>query len=39
MLCFSLQPPELAPKPALTSVSGPKPTSQSQYEHEKTTYR
>ncbi|XP_054372173.1 tight junction protein ZO-1 isoform X7 [Molothrus ater] len=35
----TVKPPELAPKPALTSVSGPKPTSQSQYEHEKTTYR
>ncbi|NXQ31708.1 ZO1 protein, partial [Alaudala cheleensis] len=35
----TIKPPELAPKPALTSVSGPKPTSQSQYEHEKTTYR
>ncbi|XP_071297785.1 tight junction protein ZO-1 isoform X10 [Agelaius tricolor] len=35
----AVKPPELAPKPALTSVSGPKPTSQSQYEHEKTTYR
>ncbi|XP_062357128.1 tight junction protein ZO-1 isoform X5 [Cinclus cinclus] len=35
----TVKPPELAPKPALTSVSGPKPPSQSQYEHEKTTYR
>ncbi|XP_059714182.1 tight junction protein ZO-1 isoform X6 [Haemorhous mexicanus] len=35
----TVKPPELAPKPALTSVSGPKSTSQSQYEHEKTTYR
>ncbi|XP_071425057.1 tight junction protein 1 isoform X5 [Pithys albifrons albifrons] len=35
----TVKPPELAPKPALTAVSGPKPTSQSQYEHEKTTYR
>ncbi|XP_015494386.2 tight junction protein ZO-1 isoform X9 [Parus major] len=35
----AVKPPELAPKPALTSVSGPKPTTQSQYEHEKTTYR
>ncbi|XP_016156355.1 PREDICTED: tight junction protein ZO-1 isoform X5 [Ficedula albicollis] len=35
----AVKPPELAPKPALTSVSGPKPPSQSQYEHEKTTYR
>uniref|UniRef100_A0A8D2Q1Y6 Zona occludens protein 1 n=1 Tax=Zosterops lateralis melanops TaxID=1220523 RepID=A0A8D2Q1Y6_ZOSLA len=35
----TVKPPELAPKPALTNVSGPKPTSQSQYEHEKTTYR
>ncbi|RMB94449.1 hypothetical protein DUI87_29260 [Hirundo rustica rustica] len=35
----TVKPPELAPKPALTSVSGPKPTSQSQYEHEKPTYR
>ncbi|XP_071611113.1 tight junction protein 1 isoform X17 [Heliangelus exortis] len=35
----SVKPPELAPKPALTPVGGPKPTSQSQYEHDKTTYR
>ncbi|XP_068265863.1 tight junction protein ZO-1 isoform X6 [Nyctibius grandis] len=35
----AVKPPELAPKPALTTVSGPKPTSQSQYEHDKTTYR
>ncbi|KAM6351155.1 tight junction protein 1 isoform 5-T5 [Alca torda] len=35
----AVKPPELAPKPTLTSVSGPKPTSQSQYEHDKTTYR
>ncbi|XP_009956717.1 PREDICTED: tight junction protein ZO-1 isoform X4 [Leptosomus discolor] len=35
----SLQPPEVAPKPTLTTVGGPKPTSQSQYEHDKTTYR
>ncbi|XP_031979366.1 tight junction protein ZO-1 isoform X12 [Corvus moneduloides] len=35
----TVKPPELAPKPVLASVSGPKPTSQSQYEHEKTTYR
>ncbi|XP_056355525.1 tight junction protein ZO-1 isoform X4 [Oenanthe melanoleuca] len=35
----TVKPPELAPKPALTSVSGSKPPSQSQYEHEKTTYR
>ncbi|XP_053934141.1 tight junction protein ZO-1 isoform X9 [Cuculus canorus] len=35
----TVKPPELAPKPILTSVSGPKPTSQSQYEHDKTTYR
>ncbi|NXB73514.1 ZO1 protein, partial [Donacobius atricapilla] len=35
----AVKPPELAPKPALTGVSGPKPTSQSQYEHEKATYR
>ncbi|XP_064013554.1 tight junction protein ZO-1 isoform X10 [Pogoniulus pusillus] len=35
----AVKPPEVAPKPALTNVSGPKPTSQSQYEHDKTTYR
>ncbi|XP_009319843.1 PREDICTED: tight junction protein ZO-1 isoform X4 [Pygoscelis adeliae] len=35
----AVKPPELAPKPTLTTVSGPKPTSQSQYEHDKTTYR
>ncbi|XP_030312515.1 tight junction protein ZO-1 isoform X9 [Calypte anna] len=35
----SVKPPELAPKPALTPVGGPKPTPQSQYEHDKTTYR
>ncbi|XP_075621238.1 tight junction protein 1 isoform X6 [Balearica regulorum gibbericeps] len=35
----AVKPPELAPKPALTTASGPKPTSQSQYEHDKTTYR
>uniref|UniRef100_A0A674H5Z4 Tight junction protein 1 n=1 Tax=Taeniopygia guttata TaxID=59729 RepID=A0A674H5Z4_TAEGU len=35
----TVKPPELAPKPVLTSVSGPKQASQSQYEHEKTTYR
>ncbi|XP_069722548.1 tight junction protein ZO-1 isoform X10 [Phaenicophaeus curvirostris] len=35
----SVKPPELAPKPVLTSVGGPKPTSQSQYEHDKTSYR
>ncbi|XP_062440269.1 tight junction protein ZO-1 isoform X4 [Rhea pennata] len=35
----SVKPPELAPKPTLTTVSGPKPASQSQYEHEKATYR
>ncbi|XP_075361959.1 tight junction protein 1 isoform X5 [Mycteria americana] len=35
----AIKPPELAPKPTLTTVSGPKPTSQSQYEHDKTTYR
>ncbi|XP_021262770.1 tight junction protein ZO-1 isoform X5 [Numida meleagris] len=34
-----VKPPELAPKPTLTAVSGPKTTSQSQYEHDKTTYR
>uniref|UniRef100_A0A8D0G946 Zona occludens protein 1 n=1 Tax=Sphenodon punctatus TaxID=8508 RepID=A0A8D0G946_SPHPU len=32
-------PPELAPKPTMAPVSGPKPASQSQYEHDKTTYR
>ncbi|KAM6388460.1 tight junction protein 1 isoform 7-T8 [Pluvialis apricaria] len=35
----AVKPPELAPKPTLSAVSGPKPTSQSQYEHDKTTYR
>ncbi|XP_025941884.1 tight junction protein ZO-1 isoform X5 [Apteryx rowi] len=35
----TVKPPELAPKPTLTTVSGPKPTSQSQYEHDKATYR
>ncbi|XP_040456172.1 tight junction protein ZO-1 isoform X6 [Falco naumanni] len=35
----AVKPPELAPKPTLATVSGPKPTSQSQYEHDKTTYR
>ncbi|KAM6058186.1 tight junction protein 1 isoform 6-T6 [Chlamydotis macqueenii] len=35
----TVKPPELAPKPTLTAVSGPKPTPQSQYEHDKTTYR
>ncbi|XP_064373552.1 tight junction protein ZO-1 isoform X7 [Dromaius novaehollandiae] len=35
----AVKPPELAPKPTLTTVSGPKPTSQSQYEHDKATYR
>ncbi|NXY86293.1 ZO1 protein, partial [Alcedo cyanopectus] len=35
----AVKPPELAPKPTLTSVSGPKATPQSQYEHDKTTYR
>ncbi|XP_010294190.1 PREDICTED: tight junction protein ZO-1 isoform X4 [Phaethon lepturus] len=35
----AVKPPELAPKPTLTTVSGPKQTSQSQYEHDKTTYR
>ncbi|XP_072201296.1 tight junction protein 1 isoform X13 [Excalfactoria chinensis] len=34
-----VKPPELAPKPTLPAMSGPKPTSQSQYEHDKTTYR
>ncbi|XP_065589833.1 tight junction protein ZO-1 isoform X7 [Cyrtonyx montezumae] len=34
-----VKPPELAPKPTLAAVSGPKSTSQSQYEHDKTTYR
>ncbi|KAM4661368.1 tight junction protein 1 isoform 2-T2 [Amazona ochrocephala] len=35
----AVKPPELAPKPALTTASGPKSTSQSHYEHDKTTYR
>ncbi|XP_010225982.1 PREDICTED: tight junction protein ZO-1 isoform X3 [Tinamus guttatus] len=35
----AVKPPELAPKPTLTAVSAPKPTSQSQYEHDKATYR
>ncbi|XP_042731515.1 tight junction protein ZO-1 isoform X6 [Lagopus leucura] len=35
----AVKPPELAPKPTLPAVSGPKTTSQSQYEHDKTTYR
>ncbi|XP_051484945.1 tight junction protein ZO-1 isoform X9 [Apus apus] len=35
----AVKPPELAPKPTLTPVGGPKPTSQSQYEHDKTTFR
>ncbi|XP_038040833.2 tight junction protein 1 isoform X8 [Anas platyrhynchos] len=35
----AVKPPELAPKPTLTTMSGPKPTSQSHYEHDKTTYR
>uniref|UniRef100_A0A8C8RPQ1 Zona occludens protein 1 n=1 Tax=Pelusios castaneus TaxID=367368 RepID=A0A8C8RPQ1_9SAUR len=35
----AVKPPELAPKPTITTVSGPKPTSQSQYEHDRTTYR
>uniref|UniRef100_A0A8C6Z0F3 Tight junction protein 1 n=1 Tax=Nothoprocta perdicaria TaxID=30464 RepID=A0A8C6Z0F3_NOTPE len=34
----AVKPPELAPKPTLPAVSAPKPTSQSQYEHDKTTY-
>ncbi|XP_053127892.1 tight junction protein ZO-1 isoform X15 [Hemicordylus capensis] len=33
------QPPELAPKPTITPVSGPKPVSQNQYEHDKPAYR
>ncbi|XP_068813915.1 tight junction protein ZO-1 isoform X15 [Struthio camelus] len=35
----AVKPPEIAPKPTLATVSGPKPTSQSQYEHDKATYR
>uniref|UniRef100_A0A8B9GLT1 Zona occludens protein 1 n=1 Tax=Amazona collaria TaxID=241587 RepID=A0A8B9GLT1_9PSIT len=35
----AVKPPELAPKPTLTTASGPKSTSQSHYEHDKTTYR
>ncbi|XP_031472312.1 tight junction protein ZO-1 isoform X1 [Phasianus colchicus] len=35
----AVKPPELAPKPTLPAMSGPKTTSQSQYEHDKTTYR
>ncbi|KAM7152550.1 tight junction protein 1 isoform 6-T10 [Macrochelys suwanniensis] len=31
--------PELAPKPTMATVSGSKPTSQNQYEHDKTIYR
>ncbi|XP_053127884.1 tight junction protein ZO-1 isoform X8 [Hemicordylus capensis] len=34
-----LKPPELAPKPTITPVSGPKPVSQNQYEHDKPAYR
>ncbi|XP_061451841.1 tight junction protein ZO-1 isoform X12 [Rhineura floridana] len=33
------QPPELAPKPNIAPVSGPKPASQNQYEHDKPAYR
>ncbi|XP_066492643.1 tight junction protein ZO-1 isoform X6 [Tiliqua scincoides] len=33
------QPPELAPKPNIAPVSGPKPVSQNQYEHDKPAYR
>ncbi|KAH0619819.1 hypothetical protein JD844_014126 [Phrynosoma platyrhinos] len=33
------QPPELAPKPTITPMSGPKPVSQNQYEHDKPVYR
>ncbi|XP_042331383.1 tight junction protein ZO-1 isoform X12 [Sceloporus undulatus] len=33
------QPPELAPKPNITPMSGPKPVSQNQYEHDKPAYR
>uniref|UniRef100_A0A8V5HIA8 Uncharacterized protein n=1 Tax=Melopsittacus undulatus TaxID=13146 RepID=A0A8V5HIA8_MELUD len=35
----AVKPPELAPKPTLATASGPKSTSQSHYEHDKTTYR
>ncbi|XP_044294490.1 tight junction protein ZO-1 isoform X3 [Varanus komodoensis] len=34
-----VKPPELAPKPGLAPVSGPKPVSQNQYEHDKPAYR
>nr|XP_020640390.1 tight junction protein ZO-1 isoform X11 [Pogona vitticeps] len=34
-----VKPPELAPKPSLNPVSGPKPVSQNQYEHDKPAYR
>ncbi|XP_033022465.1 tight junction protein ZO-1 isoform X1 [Lacerta agilis] len=33
------QPPELAPKPNIAPMSGPKPVSQNQYEHDKPAYR
>nr|XP_060611747.1 tight junction protein ZO-1 isoform X7 [Anolis sagrei ordinatus] len=33
------KPPELAPKPNITPVGGPKPVSQNQYEHDKPAYR
>uniref|UniRef100_A0A670K4I2 Tight junction protein 1 n=1 Tax=Podarcis muralis TaxID=64176 RepID=A0A670K4I2_PODMU len=33
------QPPELAPKPNIAPMSGPKTVSQNQYEHEKPAYR
>uniref|UniRef100_A0A8C3SC80 Zona occludens protein 1 n=1 Tax=Chelydra serpentina TaxID=8475 RepID=A0A8C3SC80_CHESE len=35
----AVKPPELAPKPTMATVSGSKPTSQNQYEHDKTIYR
>ncbi|XP_038274267.1 tight junction protein ZO-1 isoform X12 [Dermochelys coriacea] len=35
----AVKPPELAPKPTIATVSGSKPTSQNQYEHDKTIYR
>ncbi|XP_061451843.1 tight junction protein ZO-1 isoform X14 [Rhineura floridana] len=35
----AVKPPELAPKPNIAPVSGPKPASQNQYEHDKPAYR
>ncbi|XP_042331384.1 tight junction protein ZO-1 isoform X13 [Sceloporus undulatus] len=36
---LAAKPPELAPKPNITPMSGPKPVSQNQYEHDKPAYR